>query len=155
MAVQSHLIENLRDRGERITDVRRAILNILSNQHDPVSAKELMQKLKQKNMPVNKTTVYRQLSLLEFHEMVRPIRFADRTVRYEIATEDNHHHHLVCIHCHKTEDISFPEDVERQAKIIRQKTRFKVLQHSLEFYGICRDCQKKKNPAYRPAGARP
>ncbi|MBI5728798.1 MAG: transcriptional repressor [Candidatus Magasanikbacteria bacterium] len=145
-AAHAALINDLRDKGERITAVRSVILAILSSQKYPLSANEFIAELKRKKLPVNKTTVYRQLSLLQFHEMVRPIRFADRTVRYEIATEDNHHHHLVCISCHKTGDVSFPEDLERQAKIIRQKNHFKVLRHSLEFFGLCRNCQKKKNP---------
>lgn len=145
IATSSALISNLRDKGERITTVRRVILDILSHKKQPLSAKEILQQLKKKKLLVNKTTVYRQLSLLESHEIVRPIRFADRTVRYEITSPDDHHHHLVCTYCHRTEDVSLPKDVERQTKIIQKKNKFQVLQHALEFFGICENCQKKKH----------
>ncbi len=144
MTTSTTLVNNLRGLGERITAVRRAILDILSNQKQPLSAKEILLRLKKKKMPVNKTTIYRQLSLLEFYEIARPIRFADRTVRYEIASPGDHHHHLVCTRCHQTENASFAEDLERQIKIIRQKNQFEVSQHALEFFGLCRNCQKKK-----------
>lgn len=143
-AINAKLINNLREKGERVTAVRRALLDILSSRKQPLSAKEFLAGLKQKKLIVNKTTVYRQLSLLESSGIARPIRFADRTVRYEIAAKDDHHHHLVCTRCHRTEDISFPENLARQAEIIRQKRHFKVSQHSLEFYGLCQNCQKKK-----------
>lgn len=143
------LINNLRGRGERITAARREILNILYRRQRPLSAKEFSAELKRKKLPVNKTTVYRQLSLLESCGIARPIRFADRTVRYEIA-EDDHHHHLVCTRCRKIEKVSLPENLARQTEIIRQKKHFKVSQHSLEFYGLCQNCQKKekRQPAW-------
>lgn len=144
-ATTTALISNLRDKGERITAVRRVILDILSGKKQPLSAKEILNQLKKKKLLVNKTTVYRQLSLLESYEIVRPIRFADRTVRYELSSPGDHHHHLVCTHCRQTEDINFPKDVDRQTKIIYKKNKFQVLQHSLEFFGICENCQKKND----------
>lgn len=143
MKTSQTLLADLRDKGERITSVRKAIVEILSAGHNPLSVPELMSSLKKKQLMVNKTTVYRQLELLLFHKVVNEVRFHDRRVRYELNVGDDHHHHLVCIKCHKTEDISFEEDLERQEKIILQKKKFKVLQHSLEFYGLCEKCQKK------------
>ncbi|OGH68691.1 MAG: hypothetical protein A3I29_04920 [Candidatus Magasanikbacteria bacterium RIFCSPLOWO2_02_FULL_44_11] len=139
----SRLLDNLRDKGERITDVRKAIIEILSAAPRPLSVQDLLSALKKKQLAVNKTTVYRQLEQLLFHNIVREIRFQDRSARYEVSLGDDHHHHLVCTKCHKTEDISFEEDLERQEKVIMHKKKFKVLQHSLEFFGLCASCQKK------------
>lgn len=137
------LIDNLRDKGERITTVRKALIETLSTSSHPLSVQEILAVLKKKNINANKTTVYRQLELLQYHETVREVRFNDRSARYELAIGDDHHHHLVCIKCRKTEDVSFDEDLERHEKIIMQKNKFKVLQHSLEFFGLCAKCQKK------------
>lgn len=137
------LLTNLRNKGERITAVRKAIIEILSAADQPMSVANLLEQLKKKKLEVNKTTVYRQLELLLYHDTVREIRFHDRSARYELAFGNDHHHHLVCIKCHKTEDVSFEEDLERQEKVILQKNKFKVLQHSLEFFGLCSRCQKK------------
>lgn len=143
MTTSQSLLADLRDKGERITGVRKAIVEILSTGHNPLSVPELLASLKKKKLIVNKTTVYRQLELLLFHKVVREVRFQDRRVRYELSLGEDHHHHLVCIKCHKTDDISFDEDLERQEKTILAKKKFKVLNHSLEFYGLCANCQKK------------
>ena len=121
----SRLLDNLRDKGERITDVRKAIIEILSAAPRPLSVQDLLSALKKKQLAV------------------REIRIQDRSARYEVSLGDDHHHHLVCTKCHKTEDISFEEDLERQEKVIMHKKKFKVLQHSLEFFGLCASCQKK------------
>lgn len=143
MKTSQSLLADLRGKGERITSIRKAIVEILSGEHNPLSVQEIIAELKKKQLTANKTTVYRQLELLLFHKIVREVRLHDRSLRYELALGDDHHHHLVCIKCHKTEDISFEEDIERQEKIILQKKKFKVLQHSFEFFGLCEKCQKK------------
>jgi Fe2+ or Zn2+ uptake regulation protein len=144
MSTVEHLITNLKNTGERITAVRTAVLAILTKEEHPLSVQDLLNKLAKRHLRANKTTVYRQLETLTAKQIVREIRFADRTVRYELARDNDHHHHLVCLNCGKTEDISFKEDIERQEKSIMKQKKFKVLEHSLEFFGLCHACQKKK-----------
>jgi Fur family ferric uptake transcriptional regulator len=97
--------------------------------------------LRQKNIHANKTTVYRQLDVLEQANMIQLVTLADRIQRYELVGE-SHHHHLVCLHCHKIEDVDFPTDLEQQEQLIAQTNNFKVSYHSLEFFGVCGKCQE-------------
>jgi Fur family ferric uptake transcriptional regulator len=128
--------------------VRTKILEVLSRQSTPLSAFELQEALQRKKIVVNKTTVYRQIALLQKHALVHEIRLHDRTKRYELVTAATHHHHLVCTSCNRIEDINFKEDIERQEKLIAQQKKFKVLSHSLEFFGVCATCQKKQKPKH-------
>lgn len=123
------------------TTVRRNILTILTRHHTPIPAPVLLRALKQRGLPVNKTTVYRQLAALQKKNVIREVRLNDRAVRYEMNEQDEHHHHLVCLRCGDISDVEFPNDLSREEqKIFRQK-KFKVLRHSLEFFGWCRTCQ--------------
>lgn len=104
----------------------------------------MLKELKRKKIAANKTTVYRQLESLLKAGAVTEVRIGDRAKQYELVDSTGHHHHLVCLRCKKVEDIDFPEELERQEKNIWKNKKFKVLQHNLEFFGLCRNCQKKK-----------
>jgi Fur family ferric uptake transcriptional regulator len=146
MSEAKQLITDLKNQGERITIVRREIITILTENNKPLSANEIIKLLAERRLSVNKTTVYRQLDLLQEYNMIHEIRLNDRTRRFEISQkQEDHHHHLVCLKCKKIEDINFEEDLTRQERIIQKKKGFKVLQHSLEFFGLCKNCQKKRN----------
>lgn len=137
------IVNKLRAGGERITPIRTAMIDILSKSKQPVTPQELLLALSKKGFKANKTTIYRQLEVLQRYGLVNKVNFADRTKRYEIVSENGHHHHLVCLQCQRIEDVSFPTDLVEQEKAILKNHTFKVLQHSLEFFGICKTCQAK------------
>lgn len=145
----AQIVKTLRASGERMTPIRMELLNILSKSTEPRSPQELRARLEKKGFSANKTTVYRQLEMLERYGIVQSVQFADRTRRYELVSESGHHHHLVCVHCERVEDISFPTELEEQEKLIWKQHRFTVLQHSLEFFGVCRRCRAEK-PILKP-----
>lgn len=126
--------------GGRLTPIRAALLTLLEKRREPQTPQELVRALSRRGRSVNKTTVYRQLEALQKQGIIREVRFADRSSRYELA-DDDHHHHLVCVVCGRIEDVELPTDLAAQEKIILKKSGFKVLEHSLEFFGRCRKCQ--------------
>lgn len=140
MHTEPTILQSLRSRGERLTPIRRTIVELFSTHHMPLAPQEMLALLKKHKHRVNKTTVYRQLEALVELKVIHPIYFADRITRYELAEVHGHHHHLVCVQCGRVEDVSFPSDLETQEKAISRKYRFKVLQHSLEFFGLCKRC---------------
>lgn len=136
------VLEKLKTNGERITPFRTALIKILDKSHSPQTPAELLAILSKRGFAVNKTTIYRQLQALEDYNVIRAVHFTDRSIRYEMVNSSGHHHHLVCLECKRIEDVSFPTDLKIQEDIIRKKHHFKVLQHSLEFFGLCKKCQK-------------
>jgi len=143
MSYSPAIINQLRADGERITPLRVALISLLAKIKAPLTPREILRALAKKGFKVNKTTIYRQLEALTRYNLVQKIRLADRTDRYEIVSDDDHHHHLVCLTCDRIEDVSFPTDLKKQELVIWKKNKFKVLRHSLEFFGLCKACQKK------------
>lgn len=130
----------LRSRGYRITPIRTAILAQFASDHRPLSAGEIKDALRRSGFSANKTTVYRELSSLNNVGVVRAVMLGDRTRRYETA-ESDHHHHLVCVNCKKVEDVSLREDLGSEEHWIAHAKHFKILNHSLEFFGVCAECK--------------
>jgi Fur family ferric uptake transcriptional regulator len=134
------IVERLQQGGFRDTATRRAILDVFQKRVKPVSAPELSEFLSEKGFWPNKTTVYRELAFLRDQEILHEVQFMDGTRRYEMASE-THHHHLVCVDCDAVEEVVVREDLEQEEKRLARAKRFKILNHSLEFYGICGKCQ--------------
>lgn len=124
----------------RQTTVRLELLALLKRQSEPLSVPAILGELKKKKLIVNKTTIYRQLTALSAEKIVQEVRLDERGVRYEYAAPDDHHHHLVCLNCGNIDDISFPDDLERQEAAIAKQKKFRVFRHSLEFFGYCKHC---------------
>ena len=106
-----------------------------------MSAFDILAKLHTQKLLANKTTVYRQLALLEEQGLIHTVRLSDRSVRYELLNEKNHHHHLVCVKCNDVREITFKGHLDKQEKKIEKNKGFKILRHSLEFFGLCFNCQ--------------
>lgn len=134
---QEQIFKGLKERGERNTPIRRALVKVLLKNKGPRTAAEFQGLLEKSGIKANKTTVYRQLELLVACGAAQEIFFEDGMRRFEAA---DHHHHLVCKRCKKIEEVHLPEDLKNLESSIGRKHRFKVQRHSLEFYGVCSKC---------------
>ena len=129
------IIEQLKKQGAKITSARKLLVEIFTQNHLPLTEMELRRRLK-----VNKTTVYRQLELFLKLGIVKEVEFGDGKKRFEFNLH-NHHHHLVCTNCQKVEDIFVHNDVKHVEDKIAKLKKFQVKSHSLEFFGLCAQCQ--------------
>jgi Fur family transcriptional regulator, ferric uptake regulator len=83
---------------------------------------------------------------------VNKFDFGDDRSRYELAIGPQgarHHHHLVCTQCGKIIDYTdfIDDEVElltRTEKGLSQKYNFIITNHTIQFFGLCQECQKKK-----------
>jgi Fur family ferric uptake transcriptional regulator len=89
-------------------------------------------------LSTNKVTVYRIMDYLYQNGIVDKMEFGEGKYRYEI--KKNHHHHLICTNCGKIEEVEGDFLKKLEEEIYKTK-RFKVKNHSLEFFGLCKDCQ--------------
>lgn len=134
-----HIIEGLRSKNLRITKLRRAIIEILTENNIPMAVSELRSLLSKFNLKIHKTSVYRELSVLKEQGFIQEIQFGEDKKRYEIL-QAKHHHHIICTSCKKIEDVVLEEDSDSQYQKIMVQKNFKVLNHSLEFFGLCGSC---------------
>jgi Fe2+ or Zn2+ uptake regulation protein len=135
------IVSDLKARGFRITAIRKAIIFALNSSREPISVASLLSRLLRNDLSANKTTIYREIEFLKQLNIVREIEFGDGKKRYELAT-DKHHHHIVCVKCGKIEDFDFDVDLEEHEKLISKQTNFRILEHSIEFFGLCKKCQR-------------
>jgi len=120
------------------TPARSAISEFLKNSECPVDALQIIGFLRSKKLKTNKVTVYRIVDFLYKNGIVNRLEFGEGKFRYEIKKGD--HHHLICGNCDSIEDIN-DTTVPSLEKEIQQKYKFLVKRHSLEFFGICKNCQ--------------
>jgi len=136
------IISKLREGGFRSTGIREAILNLFCKSKKPLSCLDIQKYLKQKSISANKTTVYRELDFLKKQKLIEEFQLDDGVRRYEISS--NHHHHVVCTKCKKIECVELAKELKSQEKEIEKNNKFKIISHSLEFYGLCHKCQAVK-----------
>lgn len=140
MSNVENILDNLKERGYRASLARKGIMDALRTSAKPLSVSDICALLKKVKVRFNKTTVYRELAMLAKEKVVLELRFDDQGRRYEIMPE-HHHHHLVCLGCEKVEEVVLEKDLDSEEKHIARAKQFNVLNHSLEFYGMCRGCQ--------------
>ncbi len=124
--------------GTRHTRQRRAVVSALGHATTFRSAQEIHTLLKDRGDDVGLTTVYRTLQALADASEVDVLRLPDGESVYRRCS-DGHHHHLVCRTCGKTVEIEGPA-VERWAGQIAKDHGFRDIAHTLEIFGVCRDC---------------
>jgi Fur family ferric uptake transcriptional regulator len=134
------ILTKLKTDGYRITTIRESILDLFINKNKPLSSLDIQKALPKKNIHANKTTIYRQLDFLKEQELISEMQFDDKVKRYEIIS-NVHHHHLICVNCRKIQSVELEKDLDKQEKIIEKNKKFKIINHSLEFYGLCQKCR--------------
>jgi Fe2+ or Zn2+ uptake regulation protein len=137
----NEIVGRLKEKGYKMTPQRRAVIQALSECGQFTDASSILDYVRKANPDVGLDTVYRNLRLLISIGVVNQINNPgnDRTI-YELNTKP-HHHHAVCLLCGKIECIDYcPGDFEKMKSVI--KTGFKVVDHSFELFGYCKDCKK-------------
>ena len=132
--------EQLKQVGLKVTLPRIKILQILeSAQSHHFSAEMIYKALLDQGEDVGLATVYRVLTQFETAGLVTRHNFEGGHAVYELA-DGEHHDHLVCVKCGNVEEF-VDELIEAQQKKIASSYGFKMTDHSLNIYGLCKNCQ--------------
>lgn len=122
----------------RLTKIKKAIINLLLENHCLLSRQELIDRLKAKKIYPDPSTIYRELKFLTNNGVIIKNTISG-TDYYEIPKE--HHHHLVCLKCKSIYMVKMDNHLEKQEEQIAKQNNFNIINHSLEFYGYCHRCQ--------------
>lgn len=134
------VLGELSSRGFRISRTREAIVSILAEAEAPLSVPQILSALGETGRCPNKTTVYRELGFLKMHGFAKELTLRNDVALYELAGP--HHHHIVCVDCGTVRDIAVSdESLSCEERRIERKEGFRILDHSLEFFGICGNCR--------------
>ncbi len=147
--LRSDLNDYMLKRGLRSTEQRRLIIDtFFSDLGEHITIDSLLKQVRAIDARVGYATVYRTMKLLSESGVVQEHKFGDGFTRYELADEQAHHDHLVCLECGKIIEFEEPQIELLQEKIAR-RYHFLVRAHKHELYGICSDCQKRSKDAKR------
>ncbi len=136
--------EILSEREYRLTPQREAVLLVLlENTNTHMTAEDIFAVTRERNPEIGLATIYRSLELFQNLGVVSSLHTGDGGRKYEIVAggEEHYHHHLLCLDCG---DITeFNEDLlEDLEKRIARESGFRIVDHSLRFFGYCRKCEK-------------
>lgn len=127
----------------RATPARIAVMKLLENTNSPVDVQMIKDYLDKERIETDPATVFRIVNMFMEKGLVKQISFNEGKFRYELASKPEHHH-LICTSCGNVESFS-DCNIPALENDINKKKGFIVKSHSLEFYGLCVDCRKKRN----------
>lgn len=147
---QKGCFHKLRKCGCRMTQPRQIIINYLSQYKEHLNVEEIYFELHKKYKNIGLTTIYRTLELLVKNGILNKFDIGDGRARYELSCEypsKEHHHHLICIKCGKI--INYSDFINDEIKLVNKiesklskKHNFKILNHIIQFQGLCEKCLK-------------
>ncbi len=135
--------ERLRGSGLKFTKQRQAILEILENAEQPLSAEQIYRDLAEtKEVPASLSTVYRALDQMAGKNIVTKISLTgDGKALFELDCS-LHRHYLYCLECGRILTIrSCP--LGNYEETLTAETGFEIVGHKLNVYGYCPECRKK------------
>jgi Fur family ferric uptake transcriptional regulator len=122
------------------TRSQEQVYQTLQSLDAPISAQDLYLELRQRQHSMGLATVYRSLEALKKEGVLQVRTLATGESLYSLAHQDRHH--LTCVQCHQSIPIEEcpVHDLEDR---LAQAHQFKVYYHTLEFFGLCQQCQSK------------
>lgn len=134
-------LQRLRRDGQRYTDNRRRLVDLLARAEAPLTIPEILTG----HPDLAQSSVYRNLAVLERAGIVHRIVTTDDWARYELDhTLTHHHHHLICSSCGIVRDFTVSPRLERSiddalAKVASE-AGFHLEHHRLDLLGQCEAC---------------
>lgn len=122
----------------RPTRQRAAVVELLVNIGDFMSAQDLYERLRAQGQGVGLATVYRTLQAMAADGEVDMMRTGDGEAVYRRCS-NGHHHHLVCRTCGRTVEVEGPA-VESWTDKVSAENGFSDVHHTLEIFGLCASC---------------
>lgn len=126
--------------GLKSTRQREIILEEFLKVSSHLSTEDLYLRLRKKHPHIGYATVHRTLKLFSESGIAAERQFGDGQTRYEVASDEEHHDHLICTRCNAIIEFEKPE-IERLQDSVAREHGFVIEKHRLEIFGICPHCQ--------------
>ncbi|MDA8134025.1 MAG: transcriptional repressor [Desulfobacteraceae bacterium] len=137
------ILRKLRDNSHKMTPQRLAIVKILARSEGHPSVEDIHARIKKDFPTMSLATVYRNIILIKSLDELLELGFPDGSNRYD-GNKPYPHPHIICVKCKKILDLDLDSLDEMQHEIA-EETDFKILNHRLDFFGICSNCSAEKD----------
>lgn len=132
-------LTQLQENGYRLTEARRAVVEIVQNSTRALTPVEVFDMARKKDRGLGLVSVYRTLEKLEELHLVQRVHQPQGCQAF-IAESSGHEHLLLCQNCGQ---VTFFEgdDLDSLINTISKKTGYLVREHWLQLFGLCQACQ--------------
>lgn len=139
----------LEQKGQRKTNERFIILDEIYSRNDHFDADSFFEYLSQtKKHNISRATVYNTLDLLVACDLVKKHQFGKNQAQYEKSYGYKQHDHIICVDCKKVVEFCDPR-IQQIKSMMGDLLNFKITHHSLNLYGICGQCQLKREVEHK------
>ena len=146
MACEEVFIQELRERGFRLTPQREIVLSVMHEVEGLATVDEIYRRVRQRSAAVDISTIYRTLDLLQELQMVACVDPGDGQHRYELLGVHGPHIHLVCQSCGAVIGIE-REAAQPLADRLWADHGFSVALDRLAIPGLCQPCSDQATKA--------
>lgn len=133
------IIRVLERAGYQATPNRRLMAQLVASSDGHFTAADLLDRGRREGVAIGRATVFRALDLLTTLRVVERLDLPSGSHAYVLCDPDQHHHHLICSICGRSEEVA---DGELAALIERigQRSGYQIEAHRLELFGTCPRC---------------
>jgi Fur family ferric uptake transcriptional regulator len=135
------IVELLRANGMRITKNRIQIIDTLLRAEKPLSLDEIQERTGANEGMPDYATVFRVMTVLENLQVAQKVNLNRSCSYYELVNPRQHYDHIICTECGNVTLMIDSCPVEKVERKIEKRYGFSDIRHSLEFFGICRECR--------------
>jgi Fur family zinc uptake transcriptional regulator len=145
-----HCVEEALDRadslcdaqGARLTELRRAVLELVWRGHEPVGAYALLDALKREHPNAAPPTVYRALEFLAAHGLIHRIESLNAYIGCDHPERPHAGQFLICAKCSAAAELDDPS-VTRALSKSAGGLGFAVMRQTVELSGLCPSCREE------------
>jgi Fur family transcriptional regulator, zinc uptake regulator len=128
------------NRGERLTPIRRRVLELIFAADQPIGAYALLAALQSERGKVGPPTVYRALDFLLSCELIHKIESMSAFVACDDAGHPHESQFMICDDCGAAEEIQ-DEAIVESLRRLGEDRGFAVGRHVIEARGLCPACR--------------
>lgn len=130
-----------KERGLRLTPLRKEVLELIAAERKPVKAYDLLDQLREKHGNAAPPTVYRALDFLLQNGFIHKLESINSFVSCHHPADAHQVPFLICDVCSGAQEVCD----ERVAELIEAQALalgFRPQAQTLEVHGVCKDCRK-------------
>ena len=132
------VLRHLKEKGVRITETRKAVIDFIIHSQDHPSAEMIYQALLPNFPNMSLATVYNNLKVLSDEGFVSELKVRNDTTTY-FDFMGHQHLNVICEKCGRIADMDIDlPDVGQEAS---EQTGYQITKSQMVVYGICPNCQ--------------